>query len=143
VALQQVGSYPGYTGRGANAFGKAVRDPTRCPNNAHNHRHDLFSPVALEGELRVENNGEKFVGRRWENGNWRTLSGCLFEEFVVAAEYLLVEGVRAQRFGVRPRMWSKPCLTAAKRASIIGSNSRSVKIYGQSFSTPSRTSSPT
>ncbi len=33
-----------------------------------------------------------------------------------------------QRLGVRPRMWSKPCLMAAKRASIIGSNSRSVKI---------------
>jgi hypothetical protein len=55
----------------------------------------------------------------------------------------LMEGLRAQRFGLRPRMWSKPCLIAAKRASIIGSNSRSVKIYGQSFSTPSRTSSPT
>src|SRR5450755_1523684 len=38
----------------------------------------------------------------------------------------LVEGLRAQRFGLRPRMWSKPCLIAAKRASIIGSNSRSV-----------------
>src|ERR1700692_4309627 len=41
----------------------------------------------------------------------------------------LVGGLRAQRFGLRPRMWSKPCLIAAKRASIIGSNSRSVKIY--------------
>ena len=40
----------------------------------------------------------------------------------------LLEGLRAQRFGVRPRIWSKPCLMAAKRASIIGSNSRSVKI---------------
>src|SRR3954471_5926194 len=51
--------------------------------------------------------------------------------------------LRAQRFGMRSRMWSKPCLMAAKRASIIGSYSRSVKIYGKSFSTPSRTSSPT
>jgi hypothetical protein len=27
VVLQQVGSYLGYTGRGADAFGKAARDP--------------------------------------------------------------------------------------------------------------------
>jgi hypothetical protein len=27
VVLQQVGSYLGYTGRGANALGKAARDP--------------------------------------------------------------------------------------------------------------------
>src|SRR5436190_20677126 len=45
----------------------------------------------------------------------------------------LVGGLRAQRFGLRSRMWSQPCLIAAKRASIIGSNSRSVKIYGKSF----------
>jgi hypothetical protein len=30
--VQQVGSYLGYSGRGANAFGKAARDPFRtCP----------------------------------------------------------------------------------------------------------------
>jgi hypothetical protein len=29
VVLQQVGSYLGYTGRGANPFGKATRDPKR------------------------------------------------------------------------------------------------------------------
>src|SRR5438477_6888985 len=61
----------------------------------------------------------------------------------IGTEKALVGGLRAQRFGLRPRMWSKPCLIAAKRASIIDSNSRSVKIYGKSFSTPSRTSSPT
>src|ERR1700756_244168 len=27
VVLQQVGSYPGYSGRDGNAFGKAARDP--------------------------------------------------------------------------------------------------------------------
>ena len=49
----------------------------------------------------------------------------------------------SQRRGSRRRIRSKPCLIAAKRASIRGSNSTSVKMYGQSFSMPSRTSSPT
>src|SRR5208282_1555125 len=45
----------------------------------------------------------------------------------------------SQRRGSRPRIRSKPCLIAAKRASISGSNSTSVKMYGPSFSMPSRT----
>ena len=32
MVLQQVGSYLGYTGRGANPFGKAARDPLPTPN---------------------------------------------------------------------------------------------------------------
>ena len=48
-----------------------------------------------------------------------------------------------QRRGVRPRMRSKPALITAKRLSMAGSNSLSVKMYGQSFSMASRTNSPT
>ena len=50
---------------------------------------------------------------------------------------------RCYRWGFRSRIRSKPAFIAAKRASTKGSNSLSVKIYGQSFSIPSRTSSPT
>src|SRR4029077_7347572 len=50
---------------------------------------------------------------------------------------------RCYRRGFRSRIRSKPAFIAAKRASTIGSNSVSVKIYAQSFSIPSRTSSPT
>src|SRR6266550_3308428 len=69
----------------------------------------------------------------------RTGHGVTTDKIVLAARpYRHNQAGGRQRFGLRPRMWSKPCLISAKRASIIGSNSRSVKIYGQSFSTPSR-----
>jgi hypothetical protein len=50
---------------------------------------------------------------------------------------------RIYRRALRSRILSKPRFISVKRASIIGSNSQSVKMYGQSFSIPSRTSSPT
>jgi hypothetical protein len=49
-------------------------------------------------------------------------------EFTNGATTRPMEGLRAQRLGMRARMWLKHSLMRAKRISMIGSNSVSVKI---------------
>src|ERR1700757_3155612 len=75
VVLQQVGSYLGYTGPGANPFGKAARDPTRTSALRHpGQPHALNRAVAPGKEGRIvaaciraitkATNGEAWIERK-------------------------------------------------------------------------------
>jgi hypothetical protein len=51
MVLQQVGSYLGYTGRAADAFGKVARDPKPTLSSGGQARDEGFSPAGA-GPLR-------------------------------------------------------------------------------------------